>query len=61
MEFRRFLCMIDLSQAYDRTNINTLCTKLRRTELPEQIPNIIEYMCINTFFNTVYGRQPSEF
>ena len=43
--------MIDLSQAYDRININTLCTKLKRTELPEQISNIIDYMCRNTFFN----------
>ena len=44
------LCtMIDFSQAYDRFNINTVCTELGRTELPEQITNIIEYMCGNTF------------
>ena len=28
--------MIDLSLAYDRININTLGTKLKQTELPEQ-------------------------
>ena len=53
--------MIDLSQTHDGININTLCTKLRRTELPEQITNINEYMCRNTFVNTVYDGQPSEF
>ena len=49
-----FCAMNDLSQAYDRININTLCTKLRRAELPELITNIIEYMCRKTFVNTVY-------
>ena len=53
--------MIDLSQAYDRINKNTLCTKIRRTELPEKFTNIIEYMCGNTLVNTVYGGEPSEF
>ena len=53
--------MIDLSQAYDRTNINTLFTKLKQSELPDQITNIIEYMCGNTFVNTVYSGEPSEF
>ena len=53
--------MIDHSQAHDRININVLCNKLKRTELPEQIFNIIEYMCRNTFVNTVCGKQPSEF
>ena len=56
-----FCAMIDLSQAYDRININTLCPKLNKTELLEQISNTIEYMCRNTFVNTVYGGQPSEF
>ena len=51
--------MIDLSQAYYRINIKTLCSKLKRTELPQQISNIIEYTCRNTFFNTVYGGQLS--
>ena len=32
-----FCAMIDLSQAYDRININTHCTKLKRIKLPEQI------------------------
>ena len=53
--------MIDLSQAFDRIIINTLCTKLLRTKLPKQISNIIEYISRNTFVNTVYGEQPSEF
>ena len=29
--------------------------------LPEQFSNIIEYICRNTFVNTVYGGQPREF
>ena len=49
-----FCVMIEISQAYDRININTLCTKLRRTELPEQISNLIEHMCRKAFVNTVY-------
>ena len=53
--------MIVLSQVYDRVTINIICTKLRRTELPEQITNIIEYMCGNIFVNTVYSGDPSEF
>ena len=53
-----FCAMISLSQAYDRININTFCTKLKRTELPEQIPNKIECMYRNTSVNTVYGGQP---
>ena len=52
--------MIDLSQAYNRVNINSLCTELRRTELPEQIVYIIEYMCGNTFVNTVSCGETSE-
>ena len=56
-----FCAMIDHSQAYDRININTLCTKIKRTEIPEQVSNIIEYMCENNFINTIYGEQPSEF
>ena len=56
-----FCAIIDLSQAYDRININTLCTKSRRTELPEQITYIIEYMCGNTFVNNVYGGEPRKF
>ena len=56
-----FCAMIDLSLAYDRINVNIFCTKLKRTELPEQISNIFYYMCRNTFVNTVYGGQPSEF
>ena len=47
--------MIDLSEAYDQININTVSIKLKRTEQPEQISKIIEYMCKNTFVNTVYG------
>ena len=53
--------MIDLSQANDRININTLCTKLKRTELPDQITNIMEYIFGRTIVNTVYGAKPSEF
>ena len=56
-----FCAMIDLSQAYVWININTLCTKLRRAELPEQITNITEYICRNTFVNIVYGGKPSDF
>ena len=56
-----FGAMIDLSQAYDRIVIISLCTKLKRTELPEHVSNIIEYMCRNTFANIVYGGQPNEF
>ena len=32
--------MFDLSQAYIRINIDTLCTKMKRTELPEQTRNL---------------------
>ena len=53
--------MVDLQQAYHRTNINTLCTKSKRTQLPGQISIILEYTCRNTFINTVYGGQQSEF
>ena len=55
-----FCAMMDLSQAYDQNNINTLCNKLRRTVPPDQNINIIGYMCGNTFVNTLNGRQPSE-
>ena len=41
--------MINLSQAYDRINKNTSCTKLQSTEVHEQVTNIIENMCRNTF------------
>ena len=53
--------MIGLSQVYDRIDINTLSSKLRINELPEHITSINEYMCGNTFVNTVYGGKPSEF
>ena len=56
-----FCVMIDVSQAYDLIIVNTLCTKLKRTELPEQISDTNENMCINTFVNSFYGGQPSEF
>jgi len=56
-----FCAMSDLSQAYDRININIFYIKLNRTKPPEPISNIIEYMCRNTFVNTVYGGQPSDF
>ena len=52
--------MIDPSQAYGRINIKTLCTKLNTAELPDKNTNINEYMCGNTFVNTVYGGQPCE-
>ena len=41
----KFCALIDLLQAYHRTNINNICTRLKRSELPEQISIIIE--CIN--------------
>jgi len=59
--FDVFCAMSDLSQAYDRININIFYIKLNRTKPPEPISNIIEYMCRNTFVNTVYGGQPSDF
>ena len=55
-----FCDLIDLSQAYDRVDINTLCTKLMRAEPRGQITEVNEYTCRNTFINTVFGGQPSE-
>ena len=55
------LCVeIDHLQSYDQININILSNKLKRIELPEQVTNIIEYMCRNTFVNTAFGSQPRE-
>ena len=55
-----FCAMIDLSQAYDRININTLCTKLKRTELPGQnsrryasLPRTISYRPKVTWLSTI--------
>ena len=47
--------MVDLSKAYVRINISSLCDKLKSTYLPGQIVNLIEFMdkktapkCIDT-------------
>ena len=37
-----FCAMIDLSKAYNRINVNTICPNFRRTELPAQITDINE-------------------
>ena len=42
--------MTNLSMAYDEVNLNFNCIKLRKTELPEQITNIIEYMYVGKYF-----------
>ena len=39
--------MVDLSKAYDRMNISSLCDKVKVTYLPGQIVNLIEFMGIN--------------
>ena len=49
-----FCAMIDPSQAYDRTNINTLFTKLKQSELPDQITNIMEYIFGRTIVHSFY-------
>ena len=41
-------------------NINTLCSKLRKTELLERITNVDECMYGNTFVETVYDGQLNE-
>ena len=46
--------MIDLSKAYDRTNISSLCDKLKATYLPEPIVNLIEFIDENTLVCTSY-------
>ena len=50
-----FSCaMVDLSKAYGRINISSLCDKLKASYLPEQIVNFIELMGKKTFVYTSY-------
>ena len=46
--------MVDLSKAYDRINIRSLCDKLKATYLPGKILNLVEFMDKNTFVCTSY-------
>ena len=41
--------MDDLSKAYDRINMSSLCDKIKATYLPGEIVNLIEVMGKNTF------------
>jgi len=49
-----YCAMVDLSKAYHRINISSLCDKLKATYLPGQIFNLIEFMGKNTFVCTSY-------
>ena len=43
--------MVDLSKAFDKINHDTLINKMRCTNLPNKILNIISFMLRNTFVN----------
>ena len=44
-------CVIDVSKAFDKINYEILLHKLRQTNLPRSIVNILDYMLNNTFVN----------
>ena len=46
--------IVDLSKAFDKINYDPLMMKLLKTCLPEQIVNILYYMCNNTFVNVLF-------
>ena len=52
--------MVNLSKAYDRINTSLLCDKIRETELPEQVIELIDFRCKNNFVCTSYGGQLSD-
>ena len=47
--------MVDLSKAFDKINYDILMLKLRKTSLPKQIVNILDYMCNNTYVNVLFN------
>ena len=49
-----YCAMFDLSKAYIRINISSLCDKIKATYLPELLVNLIEFMGKNTFVSTSY-------
>ena len=49
-----YCAMVDLSKAYDRLNISSMCDKLKTTYLPGQVVNLIEFMSKNPFVCTSY-------
>ena len=51
-----YCAMVDLSKAYDKINISSLCNTLKATYLPGQFVNLIEFKGKNTFVCTFYER-----
>ena len=55
-----FCCLIDMSKAFDRINIDKLIQKLIKTSVPTNIVNILEFMMKNTFVSTVFNGTRSD-
>ena len=47
--------MLDLSQAFDKININKLVSKLRASETPKLVVDIIEYIYCNSYVRVAFG------
>ena len=55
-----YCVLVDPSKAYDRINISLLCDKMRETDLPGQVIELIDFISKNSFGCTSYVRQLSD-
>jgi len=51
---------IDLSKAFDRVNFDVMLDKLCKTDLPDSVVRVIDYMMRNTYVNVCYGNYIGE-
>ena len=51
--------MVNVSKPYDKINTSLLCDKMRETNLPGQVFDLIDFIGKNTFVCTSYGGQLS--
>ena len=47
--------MLDLTKAFDRMNFNILIAKLKKTHLPMQLVNLLDFMLRNSFASLSYN------
>ena len=47
--------MLDLTKAFDRMNFNILIAKLKKTLLPMQLVNLLDFMLRNSFASLNYN------